>query len=205
MTDFPAVKFPAAYYGCGKAYVQLHRHSDAIAVVKLGVELLPSYIPSRPLYWPATNQAIPEWKPDVIEVSAEWGLGCWCTLPSSLPLRPLQGKLLQLLQQCEPMSVPDAICRYSACLGHNSSCNIWLSHLGTHRRPQPGPTLLPLPLPHPLLQTTRATQQWSAARAAALPTTPPAGDATRQTVSRTVTRSSCALPARLPTALESSG
>ena len=65
------MKFPAAYYGCGKAYVQLHRHSDAIAVVKLGVELLPSYVPSQPLYWPATDQAIPEWKPDVIEVSTD--------------------------------------------------------------------------------------------------------------------------------------
>ena len=71
MTEFPFVKFPAAYYGCGRAYMELHRHSDAVAVLKLGVELVPAHSPTHPLLWPATNRPMEDWRPEVIEVRGQ--------------------------------------------------------------------------------------------------------------------------------------
>jgi len=59
--------FPPAYYGMGKSLVLLHRHNEALAMVKEGLELLPHYHLIQ-LFWPGTTEGIQECHPQDIEV-----------------------------------------------------------------------------------------------------------------------------------------
>ena len=43
-----------------------------------------------------------------------------------------QIKLQQLQQQCEPVSLPDATCRYGSCLQHHASTSIIVKDPGIH-------------------------------------------------------------------------
>ena len=70
--------FPPAYYGMGKSLVLLHRHQEALATVKSGVELLPHYHLMQ-LLWPGTSEAIQECHSQDIEVGVvTCGYGCGC-------------------------------------------------------------------------------------------------------------------------------
>ena len=68
MTDFSCVKFPAAYYAAGRAYMLMHRHSDAVAMAKLGLDMLGTYSSGNPLCYPGTKTVIEDALPGVIEV-----------------------------------------------------------------------------------------------------------------------------------------
>jgi hypothetical protein len=105
MTEFTAVKFPGAYYAAGKAYAFLRQHSDAVAMAKLGLEMVAVSSSCPPLHYPGTETLIEDSKRDVIEA-----------------------KLKSLLQQCKLSTIPDAVCRYVNCLSHNSSSRIWSHH-----------------------------------------------------------------------------
>lgn len=69
MTDFTSVKFPAAYYAAGRAYAFLRQHSDAVAMAKLGLEMVGMASSCPPLLYPGTDTVIEDSKRDVIEVS----------------------------------------------------------------------------------------------------------------------------------------
>ena len=68
MTEFTAVRFPGAYYAAGKAYAFLRQHSDAVAMAKLGLEMVAVSSSCPPLHYPGTETLIEDSKRDVIEV-----------------------------------------------------------------------------------------------------------------------------------------
>lgn len=69
MTDFTSIKFPAAYYGAGRAYTFLRQHSDAVAMAKLGLEMVTMSSHCPPLNYPGTDTVIEDSKRDFIEVN----------------------------------------------------------------------------------------------------------------------------------------
>ena len=71
MTDFTAVKFPGAYYAAGRAYAFLRQHSDAVAMAKLGLEMVAVSSSCPPLLYPGTEIIIEDSKRDVIEVKSQ--------------------------------------------------------------------------------------------------------------------------------------
>jgi hypothetical protein len=68
MTEFTAVKFPAAYYAAGRAYAYLRQHSDAVAMAKLGLEMVAVCSSCPPLHYPGTETVLEDSKRDFIEV-----------------------------------------------------------------------------------------------------------------------------------------
>lgn len=68
MTEYTSIKFPAAYYASGKAYAFLRQHSDAVAMVKLGLEMLAVSSSCQPLNYPGTKMVIEDSKTVIIEV-----------------------------------------------------------------------------------------------------------------------------------------
>ena len=68
MNEYSSVKFPGVYYRAGRAYAFIHQHSDAVAMAKLGLEMVAMTTSSPPLYYPGTKTVIEDSKNDVIEV-----------------------------------------------------------------------------------------------------------------------------------------
>ena len=68
LKDFETIAFPPAFYGLGKALMQLHRHSEAVEKAKEGLSLLPNYHLPVSLMWPGTNEVLQETLSQNVEV-----------------------------------------------------------------------------------------------------------------------------------------
>ena len=72
MTEYTSVKFPGVYYAAGRAYAFLRQHSDAVAMAKLGLEMVGVSSSCPPLLYPGTQTVIEDSKRDVAEVTREY-------------------------------------------------------------------------------------------------------------------------------------
>lgn len=68
MTDYTSIKFPGAYFAAGRAYCFLRQHSDAVAMAKLGLEMVAMTSSCARLVYPGTDTVMEDSTPDVIEV-----------------------------------------------------------------------------------------------------------------------------------------
>jgi hypothetical protein len=69
ITEFTSVKFPGAYYAAGRAYAFLRQHSDAVAMAKLGLEMVAMASSCPALNYPGTETVMEDSERDAIEVS----------------------------------------------------------------------------------------------------------------------------------------
>ena len=88
MTNFTSVKFPAAYYAAGRAYTCLRQHSDAVAMAKLGLEMVTVSSACPPLTYPGTETVMEDSKRGIVEVRV-LTISQTCTQPSCSPCLPL--------------------------------------------------------------------------------------------------------------------
>ncbi|XP_046553087.1 LOW QUALITY PROTEIN: uncharacterized protein LOC124262626 [Haliotis rubra] len=87
------VKFPASYYGLGKAYVTLNRYTEATVSVNSGLSAVKNGVRCDVVCWPGTEKVIPESRKEKLEAL-----------------------LKELLQTCKRPPTPDAVCRHGNCL-----------------------------------------------------------------------------------------
>ena len=70
-----SMTFPPAHYGSARAYIQLHRHSEALSVVRRGLDMVASYRPSVNMTWPGVDELMQDCLPQNIEVIKRWDGG----------------------------------------------------------------------------------------------------------------------------------
>ncbi|XP_071111299.1 E3 ubiquitin-protein ligase TTC3-like [Haliotis cracherodii] len=92
ISNTSTVKFPASYYGLGKAYVTLNRYTEATVNLNSGLSAVRNGVRCDAFCWPGTDKVIPESKKDKLEAL-----------------------LRELLQTCKRPPTPDAVCRHGNC------------------------------------------------------------------------------------------